>query len=248
MRASITWLGHATVLLEIDGTRLLTDPVLGRRVGPLVRVARGVSPETIERIDAVLLSHLHSDHAHVHSLRRAARSAPVIAPPAAGPWLRRRGLSDVRELAPGEETRIGSLRVTATPAQHDGRRHPLGPAAEPVGFAVRGSRSVYFAGDTDLFAEMARLAGSIDVALLPVAGWGPTLGPGHLDPERAAQAAALIGPSIAIPIHWGTLALAWAAGAGLDRQRPARDFAEATARLAPAVEVRILAPGERTGL
>ncbi len=244
--AALTWLGHSTLLLEIDGTRLLTDPVLGHRIGPLVRVAPGTAVP--ERIDGVLLSHLHPDHTDLRSLRRLDPCVPVIAPSPAGRWLRGHGVRDVRELASGEETMLGTVRVRATPARHDHRRHPLGPKADPVGFVVSGSRSVYFAGDTDLFAEMEQLRGSVDVALLPVAGWGPTLGPGHLDPERAAQAAALIAPSVAIPIHWGTFVLLHLARRPVDHQRPAREFAAAVARLAPAVEVRLLAPGERTEL
>lgn len=248
MRASVTWLGHATALIEIDGTRLLTDPVLRRRIGPLIRVAPEARPDDSERIDAVLLSHLHGDHADLRSLRRVGASVPVIAPFPAGGWLRRHGLDDVRELACGDETMVGALRIVATPAQHDRRRHPLGATADPVGFVVRGSRSVYFAGDTDLFPAMAGLAGTIDLALLPVTGWGPTVGRGHLDPERAAQAVALIEPSVAVPIHWGTFILAHLVRRANDLQRPTREFAAAAARLAPGVDVRVLAPGERTEL
>jgi L-ascorbate metabolism protein UlaG (beta-lactamase superfamily) len=118
-----------------------------------------------------------------------------------------------------------------------------------VGYVVSGSRSVYFAGDTDLFDEMAQLRGRVDVALLPVWGWGPRLGPGHLDPERAAQAAALIRPSLAIPIHWGTLRTAWSSEPPPgDRERPAREFLELLAKHAPEVQGRLMQPGERVEL
>jgi L-ascorbate metabolism protein UlaG (beta-lactamase superfamily) len=239
----ISWLGHATVLIEIDGTRVLTDPVLRRRVGPLVR--GGPAPEEIGEIDAVLLSHLHADHADLPSLRRVARSAPVFAPQGAGGWLRRRGLATVRELRVGEEVELGRLALTAVRAVHDSRRHPLGPSADPLGFVVRGSGSAYFAGDTDLFEDMAGLA-PVDVALLPVWGWGPNLGPGHLDPAGASRAAALISPRVAIPIHWGTYSLPRPLGGRGESKRHARRFAELTAREAPGVEVRLLMPGERT--
>ena len=239
----ITWLGHATALLELAGARILTDPVLRDRVGPLVRIAPPVRVRDTERIDAVLLSHLHADHADLPSLWKLGRSTPVLAPRGAGRWLSGRGLRDVRELQPGEETRVGVVRVTATPASHDGRRWPLGPSARPIGFVARAERSVYFAGDTDLFDAMGELAGSIDAALLPVAGWGPTLGPGHLDPDRAATAAALIQPEVAVPIHWGTLALGWPRRRPHDPERPAREFAALVAERAPLVEVRVLPPG-----
>jgi L-ascorbate metabolism protein UlaG (beta-lactamase superfamily) len=93
---------------------------------------------------------------------------------------------------------------------------------------------------------MADLAGEVDVALLPVSGWGPTLGPGHLDPERAARAVALIRPRVAIPIHWGTLALPLRIMRPPEPARPAREFAALVEDAAPGTEVRVLAPGERT--
>jgi L-ascorbate metabolism protein UlaG (beta-lactamase superfamily) len=248
-RAAITWVGHATVLVDLDGTRVITDPVLRDRVGPLQRVAASAAPGVTEGIDLVLLSHLHADHADLPSLRRLARGRPrVVAPRGAAAWLGARGIENVSEMRVGEELRVGPLRVTATPAVHDGRRRPLGAEAAPLGFVVRGSRSAYFAGDTDLFEEMNELAGTIDVALLPVWGWGRTLGPGHLDPDRAAQAAARIVPGIAVPIHWGTLAPPRPLPRLRDPRWPAHEFVQRAARAAPGVEVRVLQPGERMEL
>jgi L-ascorbate metabolism protein UlaG (beta-lactamase superfamily) len=137
--------------------------------------------------------------------------------------------------------------VAATPAEHDDRRRPLGgPRAKPLGYVVSGSRRGYFAGDTDLFAEMTALRGSIDLALLPVAGWGATLGPGHLDADRAAEAAARIAPRVAIPIHWGTLAPRRPLKRHPNPSTPPREFANLVARETPGVEVRVIQPGERT--
>lgn len=244
----ITWLGHSTVLIELDGMRLLTDPVVRDRVGPLVRVAPPVATSTLDGIDAVLLSHLHADHADAPSLRWVT-SPLTIAPRGARSWLLKRTPGEVREMVAGEDQVVGSVRVTATPATHDPRRWAFGARAEPVGFVVRGSGgSVYFAGDTDLFPAMADLAGSIDVALLPVSGWGATLGPGHLDAERAAEAAAMIAPRVAVPIHWGTLSPRRPMRRHPDPSRPPHEFARLVARRAPRVEVRVLAPGDRTGV
>ena len=247
---AITWIGHATVLIELDGACVLTDPVLGGWAGPLRRIASSPAPEaSAVDADVVLVSHLHADHADLPSLRRLERGRPRMAVAhGAGEWLRERGIPDVAELRPGEELQAGPLRVEATFAAHQGRRHPLGIDVAPVGFVVRGSRTVYFAGDTDLFVAMAELAGTIDVALLPVWGWGRSLGPGHLDPERAAQAAARIAPRVAIPIHWGTFSLPWPYPRPSDPQAPARAFATAVARIAPAVDARVLQPGERVEL
>jgi L-ascorbate metabolism protein UlaG (beta-lactamase superfamily) len=239
---AITWLGHATVLIEMDGARILTDPVLRRRIGPLVRVV--APPDALGTVDCVLISHLHADHADVRSLRAVRCRGPFVAPHPGSAWLSRRGLASATDLRAGEHLGVGSLRVTATPATHDRRRWWFGPAADPVGYLIRGSRSVYFAGDTDLFLAMAELGGQVDVALLPVWGWGSRLPAGHLNPESAAAAAGLIAPAVAIPIHWGTYAMTRASRRAEDRERPAREFAAYAKRYAPAVEVRTLAPGE----
>jgi L-ascorbate metabolism protein UlaG (beta-lactamase superfamily) len=246
MALEITWLGHATVLIELDGSRLLTDPVLGKRASGLVRIVPPVAGDALSRIDTVLVSHLHADHAHPSSLKRVGATATVFAPPGARQWLQRQGLEQAKELHPGQEGRAGPLEVRAVPAVHEGRRHALAERSGSIGFVIRGSRSLYFAGDTDLFPGMADLAGEVDVALLPVSGWGPTLGPGHLDPERAARAVALIRPRVAIPIHWGTLALPLRIMRPPEPARPAREFAALVEDAAPGTEVRVLAPGERT--
>ncbi len=243
-RCTITWLGHATVLIELDGMRLLTDPVLRRRIGPLVRIAPSLPPP--DGVDAVLISHLHADHLDPPSLKSLAGSPAILAPAGSAAWLRRAGLDDVRELRPHESLALGTVTVHAVPAVHDERRYPWGPRAAPVGYLITGSRSVYFAGDTDLFTEMAGLRGRAEVALLPVWGWGPSVGAGHLDPERAGAVAAMIEPRLAIPIHWGTYALPWAALRRDGDDRPARQFAELMRQRVPRAEVRLLAPGAST--
>ncbi|HEY3190422.1 MAG TPA: MBL fold metallo-hydrolase [Solirubrobacteraceae bacterium] len=241
----LTWVGHATVVVELGGARAITDPVLRRRVAHLVRHGSAPAPGVASGLDGVLLSHLHLDHADARSLRRIDRDVTVLAPSGAGGILQRLGFRHIREVAPGARVELGGMSVTAVPATHDGRRHPLADAAGAIGFVAAGARRVYFAGDTDLFAGMEDLADDLDVALLPVWGWGPTLGPGHMDPRTAAEAAALLRPRMAVPVHWGTLY-----PAGLARWRsaaltePGRAFARHAAELAPGVEVRVLTPGE----
>ncbi|HUE27853.1 MAG TPA: MBL fold metallo-hydrolase [Solirubrobacteraceae bacterium] len=248
MTDAITWLGHASVLIESGGVRLLTDPVFRDRIGPLLRIAPEGGVGLPGRVDCVLLSHLHADHLDLPSLRDVAGLARVVTPYPSGAWLERRGVGDVHEIRPGEEVGVGGVRVLATPALHDRRRYPLGPAADPVGYLVSGARPVYFAGDTDLFEAMAELRGRVAVALLPVWGWGPRLGPGHLDPERAAKAAALIAPEVAIPIHWGTFVSRLPGGRMADPTLPAREFVRFAGRYAPSVKIRVPAPGERVEL
>jgi L-ascorbate metabolism protein UlaG (beta-lactamase superfamily) len=244
----VTYVGHATVLVELDRTRILTDPVLRARVGPLRRHGPPVVPETTEDLDAVLISHLHHDHADIPSLRRIGRDVPVLAPPGAGKFLERRGFAAVSELAPGQSSRIGAVTVSATEARHPSERR-LERNSEAIGFLLSGRRRIYFAGDTDLFDGMEELGTGLDLALLPIWGWGPSIGPGHLDPERAAQAAALLSPRMAIPIHWGTLYPLGLARLRPDPLRsPPREFAAWMRSLAPQVEVRVLAAGEAASL
>lgn len=214
-------------------------------------------PELPAPLDAVLVSHLHYDHADVPTLRRIHAVVPVIGPRGTRRALAATaGLDDVREVGVGERVDVGldgGASVTAVPARHDGRRRPLGRDAEALGFVIEaGGTRIYFPGDTDLFDGMERIGdGGLDLALLPVWGWGPSLGPGHLDPERAARAAALLRPRVVVPIHWGTLLPVTSTGRAAHRRLlvdPPLDFARHCARLAPDVEVRILQPGEGTDM
>lgn len=246
MASRIVYVGHGTVLVDLDGVRLLTDPVL-RLVVTHLRRARRVDHDALRGVDAVLVSHLHFDHLDLPSLERLGRELPIVVPRGAARLLRRRRFVHVAELDVGEELRVGALTVRATPADHDGSRLPFGAKVDPVGFLLEGSQRVYYAGDTDLFAGMAEI-GPLDVALVPIWGWGPGLGPGHLDPERAARAVALLRPRVAIPVHWGTY---FPMHKGIGRRpayltTPPGSFRAAAAEVAPDVEIRVLQPGEET--
>jgi len=244
----IVFLGHATVLIELEGVRLLTDPLLRERVAHLRRQTPIPDEEIFEGPDAVLISHMHHDHLDLVSLRRLGHDTPLIVPSGAGAWMRGRGFGKVIELSVGGAAKVGALTVTAVAARHDARR-PGGPRAEPLGYLVKARREVYFAGDTALYPAMGNLAPSLDVALVPVAGWGPTLGPGHMGPLDAAKAVALMQPRVAIPVHWGTLLpIGFSSRHRKHLAEPPRLFAEHVARLAPDVEVRTLSPGQGTGL
>ena len=244
----VTWVGHATTLVELDGLRLLTDPVLRNRVGPLRRHGPQPAPGTAENVDALLISHLHHDHADVPSLRRIDRGVPVVAPRGASAFLEGLGFERVTELGAGSSARVGTIAVRAVEADHPrGRRFERG--GEAIGFLLEGSRRIYFAGDTDLFDGMRDLGPGLDLALLPIWGWGPTIGPGHLDPEHAARAAAMLSPRLAIPIHWGTLYPLGLARLRPDPLRvPPELFTAAMREHAPQVEALVLAPGESLSL
>lgn len=236
---SLTWLGHSTVLLEAAGVRLLTDPLLRARVIHLRRVAPPASALEGE-LDAVLISHVHYDHLDLGSLRQL-RAKRYVVPHGAGRLLTRWGLGPVVELGEGNELPLNGVTVRATHAAHPARRWVSASAS--LGYVVTAPERVYFAGDTDLFDGMRRLA-PLDVALLPVAGWGPRVGPGHLDPRQAAEALRLLQPRVAVPIHWGTYLRMGMSRDGDGLREPAQRFERLAGELAPEVTVRILEPGE----
>jgi L-ascorbate metabolism protein UlaG (beta-lactamase superfamily) len=240
----ITYVGHATVQIQDGSSRLLTDPVLRARVAHLKRIVPPPVIKDLDRPDGVLISHAHFDHLDAASLKLL-HACPAIAPRGCGRLLRRAGFRDVTEAAAGERIAIAGMNVTPIRVAHDGRRHPLSLARATFGYLIEADTTAFFAGDTDVFDGMSELSGELDVALLPIWGWGPRVGKGHMDPVRAARAAGLLRPRIAIPVHWGTLASPRAPWRD-DPRRPAGGFAEQVAAQTPGVEVRVLAPGERT--
>ncbi|MFI5958575.1 MBL fold metallo-hydrolase [Cryptosporangium sp. NPDC051539] len=246
---SLHFLGHSTVLIDLEGVRVLTDPVLLPRVANVLRrTAAPLDPSLHANVDAVCISHLHADHLDLASLHRLGRNTLLIVPEGAGEFLYRKGFREVVELSPGKFHDVGRVRITATKAVHDGYRPPFGPRALAVGYVVEGASSrVYFAGDTDEFDEMDELGSlGLDVALIPVWGWGPNLGPGHLDPRGAAEATRRLRPTYAVPIHWGTLHPygigRWMRARLVD---PPRRYAQAVTELGLSTRVLHTEPGRR---
>jgi L-ascorbate metabolism protein UlaG (beta-lactamase superfamily) len=247
--ARIEYVGHATVFVDLDGVRLLTDPLLRNRVAHLRR-STPVSARARRGLDAVLISHAHYDHLDLPSLEKLGKSIPVVVPRGLGGLLRKRRFESVLEVEVGETFAIGELQVHAVRAEHDRARSPIGASADPVGYIISGSRSIYFAGDTDLFDGMSEL-GPVDVGLIPIWGWGPNLGRGgHLDPAGAAEAVARIRPALVIPIHWGTYFPIHLGLTGKPRfvELPPVAFATALQEKAPDAAVKILRPGESLDL
>jgi L-ascorbate metabolism protein UlaG (beta-lactamase superfamily) len=246
--ARIEYVGHATVFVDLDGVRLLTDPLLRNRVAHLRR-ASPVSSRTGRGVDAVLISHAHYDHLDLPSLEKLGKKVPIVVPKGLGGLLRKRRFEAVVEVEEGESLSIGDLPIRAVPAEHDAGRGPLGASAQPVGYVISGSKSIYFAGDTDLFDEMSGL-GPVDVGLIPIWGWGPGLGKGHLDPERAAEAVARIHPKLVVPIHWGTYFPIHLGLKGRPQfvDLPPAAFVTAVGEKAPEVDVRVLRAGEELDL
>ena len=250
MTGMLTWWGHSTSTWHESGITVLFDPVLTARLGHLRRVRGPVPPPHAGNADIVLLSHLHADHMHIPSLLRVPASAELIAPAGSRRLLKpilARGV-ELREVEPGELVEFGSLRVRVLAADHDGRRHPRsrhrGPA---LGYVVEGSHRCWYPGDTGPDFASEKVA-HVDLALMPVGGWGPSLGQGHLDPLQAAEAVRRTKPGHAVPVHWGTL---WPMGLPQRADLidlPAPTFAEHVARLAPTTSVHLLRHGQSVEL
>lgn len=249
----ITWWGHATCTLLDSNIRVLTDPLFARRLAHLRRRRGAVPPAEAHHADVALVSHLHADHLHLPSLAALAPGTRLLVPrgaPRAVPGLRRLRHLWLTEVVPGDRVRVGDLLVRAVPARHDGRRLPVGPhRSSALGYVVEGEARTYFAGDTGLFDAMAEQVGPVDVALLPVGGWGPYLGAGHLDPGRAARALARLAPRGAVPVHYGTY---WPIGMDAVRPHefhaPGDEFVRLAAEAAPQVAVHKLGHGESVRL
>jgi L-ascorbate metabolism protein UlaG (beta-lactamase superfamily) len=241
----LTFLGHSTVLVDLDGVRVLTDPMLGHMAGAIRRQWPVASQKDLADLAAVFISHGHWDHLDMSSLRGLPGAPALIVPVGLGRLVAKAAPGIVHEVRAGDRLQIGDLTLEAVHAEHGRRRSLFTTSEDALGVLIKGSSGVYFAGDTELFPAMTDLAGRVDVALLPVGGWGPRLGAGHMDPGRAAEAAGRISPAVAIPIHWGTLyPLGLRRLASRRFERPGPAFRAAVAARAPGIEVRILQPGE----
>ncbi len=217
----ITFVNHATVLVQMDGVNLLTDPIWGEAAGPVPYIARkrrrppGLRFEDLPPIDAVLISHDHYDHMDLPTLQRLvdAHHPRILAGLGQGALLASFGITSVTELDWWQWTGVNGLRVWAVPARHTCRRGACDRNGRLwLGFVVRSpSGSVYFAGDTGYgpqFQEIAERFGPTRLALLPIAPGLPRklFGPVHMDAHDAAIAARTLRAEVSIPIHFGTFA------------------------------------------
>ena len=220
----ITWLGHSTTLIEIDGARLLTDPVWGERASP----SRWVGPHRMHPpplaladlppVDAVLISHEHYDHLDMGTVQAlGARGAVFHVPLGVGAHLGAWGIPPAQIVEHDwwqDATLPGGVRVVSTPARHfNGRGIPWRIGALWTSWSIVGPRHrVFFSGDTGLtdgFNEVARREGPFDVALLEIGQYHESWGSIHLGPAGALEAFARLGAKTLIPIHWSTFSLAY---------------------------------------
>jgi L-ascorbate metabolism protein UlaG (beta-lactamase superfamily) len=241
----LTYVGHATVLLQLDGVGVLTDPLLLGRIGPIRRVVPPVRLSELPQVDLILLTHAHLDHFSLPSLRRLPRHAELVLPRGTARLVKNLGFAAVHEIEAGGELTFAGLTVRGQQAWHRGRRHPVAPLTPSLGYEVLGPVSLYHAGDTGVVPEPAAFAGRLDVVCLPVSGYGARLPEDHMSPRTAAEAVDRLRPRLAVPIHWGTYRLS-----GMTRKMHERDirrpraFAAAVEALDVGTQVRVLEPGE----
>ncbi|MEM8931910.1 MAG: MBL fold metallo-hydrolase [Acidobacteriota bacterium] len=217
----VTWLGHASFLVQLGLANVLIDPVLGHRVGPYRRHSPpGIAPTALPPVHALLVTHSHYDHLDAWTVRRLDRSTPVRVPLGLGGFFRRRGFRDVDELDWWQHADLdspgGRLRVTLVPARHWSSRYGSIDLNTSLwgGFVIEGvGRSVYHAGDTGDFDQFARIGELVpdgfDLALLPIGAYEPAwfMEAQHMNPEQAGRAFLTVGARHMIPMHWGAFQL-----------------------------------------
>lgn len=210
----VTYIGHASVLMEHGGRSMIADPVFSKRLATFFTRRLGelrFDPCTIRGLRAILISHGHHDHMDLRSLSALGKEVPVIVPKGASFPLRVRGYRDIRTTAPWQESVLGDATVTTVPAHHFGGRPPFYVGAGFQGYVVSDGAVAYFAGDTGMDAQMFREIGrrfSLDVALLPIGAYHPpSFRKYHMSPEDALEAFRLLGAKKMVPIHFETYSL-----------------------------------------
>lgn len=218
------WLGHATVLLRINGKYLLTDPILSRRAsplsfaGPMRKTPTPIHIHELHQLDAVLISHNHYDHLDHSTIRQISRHFPnthFFVPLGLKPWFTRRGIHHVTELDWWQSFSWQEMIFTSVPAQHWSMRSFWDRNRSLwCGWIIESSHlRIWFSGDTGYTAGLADIAlfkGPLDAALIPIGAYSPRwfMSNHHMDPQQAVKLWQQLGRPFTVPIHWGVFELA----------------------------------------
>lgn len=249
----VTYIGHATLLLELGGARFLTDPNFDSKLGRILpRVSPpGIALERLPALDAILLTHAHADHLSFDSIERLPRTIPLFAPPVVAKWLRRLGYGHAIDLAPGETVSVANVTVHAASATHRGNRYGYDRWRSSANmYLLDADETVFFAGDTALVGDTHHLVErtlwakqrELDLALLPIGyapWWKPGFRRGHLTHDDALTLFERLRARVLVPYHWGTFRHVTATAHDAIRrlrERVVQDDLHAT--------VRIIEPGE----
>jgi L-ascorbate metabolism protein UlaG (beta-lactamase superfamily) len=212
--ASLTFVGHATVMITTARTRLFTDPLFERSFYGLRRAKEaGVHPADVDDVDLVVVSHAHRDHLSPASLRRVLKDVPIVVPPRCGPLVARLGFLAIEELAPGATVTHADVELTAVPVRHSGAGALGGTHRGACGYVIRTQGTCfYFAGDTGYFSGFAEIGRRFhpDVAILPIGGYEPApFREEHLSPLDAVQAFEDLGARVLVPVAHGSFPLSY---------------------------------------
>lgn len=238
----IILIGHSTVLIQMDGFNIITDPIFSNRILRFAKryVEPSISFEKLPKIDAIVISHEHYDHFDKATPKKFDKDIPIVVSKGLKNKAEHLGFKDIREIGWWESTKINSVKITAVPVKHH--------LSHPSSFVIKGAKTVYFAGDTGMngyFEEIGQKF-DIDVALLPIGAYKARLAPPgfdlrrvHMNPEDAVIAQEQLKAKVVVPIHWGVFKIT-----AEPIEEPRQKMEEIIKQQNLGSKIKILEPGE----
>lgn len=246
-KLKITWVGHATFLIEMEGEFLLTDPNFSNKVLGLPRLqAPGLKPEDLPSLSAIPVTHAHYDHLDIFSYKYFSIHTPLIVPEGLGKFFQKFLPNPVTEIPPWSEYRLENIQIFTVPVKHQGFRLSGLTYRGTTGFIFKKEDlSIFFPGDTaysNHFSEISK-AHKIDIALLPIGAYEPKwlMKNRHMNPEEALKAFEDLKARVMIPYHWGTFRIS------AEKPEAPLEWLKKILSEKPDERVKILRPGESYG-